>query len=175
MTKYKHLIAFDLSSYGVGLAIINKFVDGETIKDFEISPCGTNAQLILLSQDFMALQVVKNESLSFFKSQVLAVETIENFHPELLPCYLSQNKVSLLNKLMVLEGQSLPAGLVIMQGLLSKGAVAVDFRIVRTDRKNIIITVSLNDFDSVAGLEFFAFKKTMIESIEPSLKSFFQI
>ena len=68
----------------------------------------------------------------------------------------------------------MPAGLVIMQSLLSKGAAAVDFRIVRTDRKNVIITATVDEAESVKDIELFAFKKTRIEKVEPGLKNFFQ-
>ena len=175
MNSYKHLIAFYLTSYGAALVLLNQFVDGESVKDFEISPNGTAAQLILLGKEVTSLEVIKGQALSLLKSQILDVQTVNDIHQELLPSYLSQIKVELQNSLFILEGSSTPTALVLMQSLLSNGFKAVDFRIVRTGVKNVILTLT-NDHDAgFLHMDSLGFKKTYIEKIEPSLKSLFQI
>ena len=70
MNKFNHLLAFDLSSYGAALSIINQFVDDQSTKVFEVSPSGQSAILILVSQDLIGLQVIKNEAISFYRSEI---------------------------------------------------------------------------------------------------------
>lgn len=174
MNQYKHLLAFDLSSYGAALALINQFVDNDSCRDFELSPCGSQAQLILLFRDVISLRVVRENAASFLKSQILDVQAVEDIHPDLLPCYLSQSKTELQKKLYVFEGSSVASGLVLMQDLLKLGAKPVDFRIVRTAPKNVIITVTSNEVLADGKADRSSFKATIIDSIQPSLKSFFQ-
>lgn len=174
MNQYKHLIAFDLTSYGAALALLNQFADGDNIKDFEISPCGTTAQLILLAKEPISLEVIKSQALSMIKSQILDVQIVRDIHADLLPSYLSQNKVALQKSLFVLEGSALPTAFVLMQKLLNSGYKTVDFRIVRTGVKNVILTLTQDDASDFLSIDSMSFKKTFIEKIEASLKNIFQ-
>ncbi len=168
-------MSFDLTSYGAALAIINRFADGEIVRDFELSPTGVDAQLILLSQDSIALQVVKTESQSLMGSQILGSALIENLHEELLPTYLSQNKVSLQNCLTVLEFSTLSQGLTAAQSLLANSVSLVDFRVVRTSPKNVIVTATSDSADACDFLNLSPMKKTVMTDLQPSLKSYFEI
>ncbi len=174
MNQYNHLLSFDLSSYGAGLSLVNQFVDNDGCKDFELSPCGNTAQLILLMRDTMVLKVVQESAISLLKSQILDMQLIENLQPQLLPCYLSQNKVALHKKLYVFEGPFVSSGLVLMQDLLNQGAQAVDFRIVRTSPKNVIVTVTSDSALDSKSADQLKFKMTLIDSIQNSLKDFYQ-
>ncbi|MCC2680064.1 MAG: hypothetical protein K0R29_2640 [Pseudobdellovibrio sp.] len=175
MNQYNHLIAFDLSSYGAALALVNQFVDNDGCRDFELSPCGTSAQLILLVRDALSLKVIREQASSLLKSQILDVQTVENINSQLLPCYLSQTKTSLQKKLYVFEGIFVASGLALMQELLSQGAQPVDFRVVRTSPKNVILTVTGESALDTTAAGRLQFKTTVIDSIQPSLKEFFQV
>lgn len=175
MNQYNHLISFDLSSYGVALAIINQFVDDKTIKVFEVSPCGQSAILILLATDNISIQIIKSGAASLFKSQILSCAVIENIHADLLPAYLSQNKAALAGSLMLLENPSVSAALGLADQLLKEKHLLVDFRVIRTFPKNVILTFSTEKLSYLNKLNLPDFKKTSIENIQPSLKSFYEI
>jgi hypothetical protein len=175
LNQYKHLLSFDLSSYGAALALVNQFVDGDSCKDFELSPCGASAQVILLFKDEMALKIVQENAVSYFRSQIKDVKAVVNVNEKLLPCYLSQNKVQLQSKMYVLEGSFVSSGLMLMQNLLKQGAEPVDFRIVRTEPKNVILTVTADTPPDLTLADQLQYKATAIESVQPALKEFFQI
>jgi len=174
LNQFNHLIAFDLSSYGAALALVNQFVDNDGCRDFELSPCGTSAQLILLVRDALALKVMREQASSILKSQILDIQTVENINSQLLPCYLSQSKTALQQKLYVFEGTFVASGLALMQELLGQGAKPMDFRVVRTAPKNVILTVTSEASLDIAAATRLQFKSTVIDSIQPALKEFFQ-
>lgn len=173
MSSLKHLLAFDLSSYGAALLLLNQFVDGETIINFEIAPCGTQAQLILISHELLPLQFVQKEAQAILGSQILATQLIQNLHPELLEIYLSQNKVELNQALLILEGSFVSEGLALLQNLLMKNFKVVEFRVVRTSPKNIIVIATAPKDLDFAGLIDVNFKKTIIASKQEILNNFF--
>lgn len=175
VNQYKHLIAYDLSSYGAAFAIINQFVDDEAVKVFEVSPCGQTAILILLSKEPISLQIIKSEVASIFGSQVLSCALIENIHEDLLPTYLSQNKSTLRKTLAILEGPSIANGFVLAQRALEKKNTLIDFRVIRTFPKNILLTISAESLGQLINPDGFDFKQTNFDSIQPSLKSFYEI
>lgn len=175
MNKYRHLLSFDLTSYGAALAIVNRFVDGETVRDFELSPTGTEAQLILLSNEVMALQMVKTESQSYLGTQILDSVLVENTHEDLLPVYLSQNKTALGQHLAVLEFSSLSKSFLVAQSLLQKGVSLVDFRVVRTSPKNVIVTATADSAQAFDFLNVTSMRKTVLSDLQPSLKSYYEI
>lgn len=179
MNQYNHLLAFDLSSYGVALAIINQFADDEAVKVFEVSPCGQSAILILLAKDANVLVILNAEIESTFKSQILASSLIENTHGDLLPTYLSQNKVVLHKSLIILEGSSVAMGLALAHKALEEKNTLVDFRVIRTFPKNVVITLTTEAPEAnnrwMSLDDGFDFKKTYIENIQPLLKSYFEI
>lgn len=175
MNKYKHIIAFDLSSYGAALAIINQFVDDEGVKVFEISPCGTSAILILLAQEINLAQLLKSEIISFFKAQVLNAHVVENIHCDLLPTYLSQNKALLQKNLLVLEGNSIATGLRLADRILKDKHALVDFRVVRTFPKNVILSITTENNIQCLDLDISDFRKTYIEGVQPVLKSYYEV
>lgn len=170
--QYKHLLAFDLASYGAALGIINQYVDDSTVKVFEISPCGSSATLILLSSDSVSLQIIKSQSESVFKSQILSTAIVENVHDDLLAAYLSQNKAVLKNNLVVLEGNYVSAALETANNLLNSGESLVDFRIIRTFPKSVVLTFTNNKIQPFESKDF---KKTFIENVQPVLKSYYEI
>lgn len=175
MPQFKHLFAADLSSYGSAMALINKYVDDENVKVFEVSPCGQSAILILLSKELMSLQIVQNEGLALLKSQILDSCIIENVHEDLLPTYLSQNKTKLDKVMAVLEGGSISEGLTLANELLNEGLRLVDLRVVRTHPKSVMITVTGANAMAMAHFENREFKYTYIENLQPALKAFFEI
>ena len=175
MPQFKHLFAIDFSSYGAALAIINKYVDDENINVFEVSPCGQHAILILLAKDSVSLQLIKSECQSFLKSQILDSAIIENFHTDLLPTYLSQNKTKLGKVMAVLEGGSVSSGLFLANELLNQNLQLVDFRVIRTSPKNVVITVTAERAMAMAHFQNQDFKYTYIEDLQPSLKAFFEM
>lgn len=174
MNKFKHVLALDLSSYGAALSIINQFVDDQTTKVFEVSPAGQTAILILVSQDLIGLQVIKSEAVSFYRSEILEFALIENIHEEVFPAYLSQNKPEVSKTLVIVEGPFVSTALAIADQLVSYKNVLLDFRVVRTGPKNIILTVGTAELSYFDTIDLRGFKKTIIENIQPSLKSFFE-
>lgn len=165
----------DLTSYGAAFAIINRFVDDEGIKVFEVSPCGQAAILILLAKEINSAQILKSEIASFFKDQVLNIALIENSHADLLPTYLSQNKTSLSQNLLILEGSSIAVGLGLADKLLKQKHALVDFRVVRTFPKNVVISATAVNMIELLDIDCADFKKNYIENVETPLKSFYEI
>jgi hypothetical protein len=149
-------------------------VDDEGVKVFEVSPSGQSAILILLAKDVTALQVIKGETIAMLKSQILGSCLIENFNSELLPVYLSQNKTKLQKVMAVLEGGLVSSGLFLANQLLSEGLSLVDFRVVRTHPKNVIITVTAPSATAMAHFQNLDFKYSYIEDIQPALKAFYE-
>ncbi|MEQ1723224.1 MAG: hypothetical protein ABL930_08600 [Pseudobdellovibrio sp.] len=174
MNQYNNLLAFDLASYGAALSIINQFADDLSIKVFEVSPSGSSAILILISTDKVSLQIVKSQSETIFKSQILSASIVENIHENLLPAYLSQNKVELKSNMLVLEGNYVSTGLELANALLFSGEQLVDFRIIRTFPKNVILTFTTSK-NEIGKLDSKDFKKTFIENIQPVLKSYYEL
>lgn len=175
MNTYNHLLAFDLSSYGAALSIVNQFVDDKTIKVFEVSPCGQTAILILISSDLVGLRVVQSEAVSFYRSEILESSFIENIHGDVVPTYLSQNKPGIGNTLVIFEGPFVSAALTIADRLVKQGNVLIDFRIIRTSPKNVILTVGTENLSYFKSFNYPGFKKIFIEKLQPSLKAFFEI
>lgn len=175
MKQYKHLLSFDLTSYGTAFGIVNQYVDDQNVKVFEISPSGQSAVLVLLAQDSFSLQIIKSEAGTFFKDNILAIQLIENFHDELLPTYLSQNKTKLKKAMAIFEGSFVSSGMKLADRALSRNISLVDFRVVRTFPKNVIITFTSDSLPELMGLEDESFKKTIIEATQPIVKSYYEI
>lgn len=175
MNKYRHLLSFDLSSYGVALAIINEFVDRENIMDFEVSPCGQQAQLILLGLDIISLQVIKAQAEALFKSQILNACLINEINEQLLPTYLSQNKTPAKKSTMIIELSYVSEGLACAHHLLQSGIDILDFRVVRTSPKNVFIIATAENENSLTAFQHAAGKKTVIADTQPILRSYFEI
>lgn len=175
MNRYRHLLAFDLSSYGAALAIVNQFVDDKAIRLFEISPVGTSAQLILLSEEIQALEFIRNEAQSLFRAQILASEVVADVHSDLLPTYLSQKSSSLKRAMAVFEGESVALGLQLAQAILKSGLSLVDFRVVRTSPKNVIITATADTTESLLNLKAVSFRRTCLENLQNPLRELFEV
>jgi|GEM_PF-4881644 len=173
--QYNQLLAFDLSSYGAAFAIINQYVDDEVVKVFEVSPSGPSAILILLCKEIISLQIIKSQVASIYSAQILSVALIENIHEELLLTYLSQNKTKLKKSLAIYEGSFVSMGLVLAQKALVAKNSLIDFRVIRTFPKNVVLTVSVDSLGQLVSSDAFNFKKTYIENIQPSLRSFYEI
>lgn len=173
--KYKHLLSLDLSSYGAALAIINQFVDGEIIRDFEVAPCGASAQIILLSQDDMALELVQAQLGTLLASQILKSALIKNIHSDLLNCYLGQNKPQIEKSILVLETCFLSSGLKAGQSLLVQNIQIVDFRVVRTNPKNVIVIATAVTGNVFSDMSFEDCKVTVIDPVDKALRQLFEI
>lgn len=174
MNKYNHLLSFDLTSYGAAMSIVNQFVDRDAVRDFELSPCGAGAQLILLARDAMTLNVLRGEAEALFKSQIIDSSVVENLHTNLLETYLAQNKVSVDAHLLVLEGSSLSEGFSLADKLLKNSLNVLEFRMIRGASKNVMITATDNSLNKLSEFGCGSFKKTIIENVQSTLKSYWQ-
>jgi len=176
-TQYKNLLVLDLFSYGSALSILNQFVDDDQIKAFEISPTGSAATLILLIRDFLTATVLKKEIESQFKSSLHSLSLIENIHQNLLPTYLSQKQGLLSKKMLVAESNSLADSFFLAQNSLTENYSLVDFRVVRTFPKNVILIFSADQFavNFIEKLQKKNFHLTQIDHINSALKSYFEI
>lgn len=168
-------MAFDLSSYGVALAIVNRFVDNETVDVFEISPAGQLATLLLLVKDEMTLKILKSETTSIFREQILHVEGIENFAEDLLKVYLSQTQAKIQTNILVSETESVAKALAWADKCLKNKLDLVDFRSLRTQPKNIIVTITHSQLAKLIEATNPQFKNTLIEKVEPSLKVYYEV
>lgn len=157
------------------MAVINRFVDGESVRVFEISPSGQMATLILMTKDEITAQVLKSESTSLFKDQIIRCESVFNFHEDILPAYLSQNKQTVGKSLLVLETDSVSGAMLEADAYLKKGIKILDFRTVRTSPKNIILIFTGDNFAVSYEQQLSNFKINIIENVEPTLKQYFEI
>ncbi len=175
MNKFNHVLAFDLTSYGAALSIINQFVDDGVVKVFEVSPCGQLGILILVAHDFVSLQIIKSEVLSSYGSQILEHSIFENVHSEVLLTYLSQNKPLLASTMVVFEGPFVSKALHMADQQAKAGNTLIDFRVIRTSPKNVILTVGTQAAESTTNIDYLNFKKTQIDKLQPSLRAFFEV
>ncbi len=174
MNSYNHLLSFDLTSYGAAMSIVNQFVDHEEVRDFELSPCGSGAQLILLGRQAISLSVLRGQAESLYKSQIIDSSVVENIHPQLLETYLAQNKVSVDAHMIIFEGSSLSEGFSLANEILNKSLNVLEFRMIRGASKNVMITVSDNNLNLLTEISCGTFKKTVIENIQTPLRSYWQ-
>lgn len=175
MNQFKNVLVFDLSSYGSALSIINQFVDDTVVKVFEVSPCGQSAILILSASESLALQIIKAESEAIFKAQILSLELIENIHEDLLPTYLSQNITKVQRAMLILENPFVSSAMQIANNYLQSGRQLTDFRVIRTYPKNVILFFTSEKVDNFSDTDLIGFNKTVIDNVQPALKSFFEI
>lgn len=175
--QYKSLLVLDLFSYGSALSILNQYVDDDQIKVFEISPTGSAATLILWIRDVMTANVLKKDIESQFKASLHSVSLIENLNEELLPTYLSQKQGPLFKKMLVAESNSLANSFLVADGSLKENYSLVDFRVVRTHPKNVILIFSADDFkiNFIETLQEKDFHLTQIDHLSATLKSYFEI
>lgn len=177
MNSQASLLVLDLSSYGSALAIINQFCDGQSVEVFELSPVGTAAILILEIKDRIAGTLLKNEIFSFYKSSILSSRLIENYDPNLLKVYLSQNQAEVSTHLLVQEFSFVSEALAGAQGLIIQNLVIVDLRVIRTFPMNVILTATSSNLDKLVELKNVGAPRTatIIEKVEPTLKEYYQI
>ena len=175
--QYKNLLVLDLFSYGSALSIINQFVDDDQIKVFEISPVGSAATLVLWIRDFLTASVLKKEIESQFKSSFHSVSLVENLHEELLPIYLSQKQGLLCKKMLIAESNSLAGSVFAADAGLKENYSLVDFRVVRTYPKNVILIFSADHFKTsfIESLQQKDFHLTQIDQLNGALKAYFEI
>lgn len=176
LINYKHLLALDLSSYGSALAIINQFCDDDQIKVFEISPVGYAGLLILLIKEETAADILKNEVISFFKSNLLSVELLKNFDSRILEIYLSQNKSEVSTSLLIQEFSFVSQAFKAAHALLVKDIQLIDFRVIRTYPLNaILISTAIEGTHLIQHKDQLGLRSSMlIDHVEPVLKQFFQ-
>lgn len=177
MTEFKNVIVFDLTKLGAAYQIINSFVDDEVVHVFEVSPLGTNAVLILASNDLIALKFIEKECLAFFKSDILNIAFLENISEKIITSYLSQNIPTLQKHLAVIEETSFAVAFQLAATALQQGLEIVDFRVVRTAIPNLIITLTSDSVEKLSQLSSLKqlVKLTVIENVQKPLKSYFQI
>lgn len=173
--EFKQLLCFDLSSYGVGLALINQFVEAADVKVFELSPCGSGGLLVLLSRGEQELNFIKSEAENVFKSQILSAQILTDINTELLPTYLGQREVKLKKHLAVLEFSRLSEALLFAQKTLKSKAQLVDIRVIRTFPVNVIVSVTADEVELLSGLSIDEAKTNIIENIQLSVRSFYEI
>lgn len=177
MSSFGSVAIFDFAKVGTAYLIINSFVDEVVIQVFEISPVGGRAVLILRSADKLALEFIYQQCLTLHGSDILECAFIDELDENIVACYLSQNHPTLKKNLFVVEERFVSKAFLIAKSLLEEGLVLIDFRVVRTDPPNIIITSS---DDSIDRLSLFMqsnklLKSTIIENVQKPLQSFFQI
>lgn len=177
MIDLKHALVLDLTKLGTAYQMINSFVDNEVVQAFEVSPCGTQAVLILTSDDLIALRFIEKECLSLFKMDILKISFLENIKEEILLTYLSQNVPVLQKHLAVIELNSFADSFTIAQNLTAEGLAIVDFRAVRTCPPNLILTVTSESLLKLTAISDwnFNFKVTVIGSVQKPLRSYFEI
>lgn len=172
MNQYRHLLVFDLSSYGVALALINRYADDDAVKVFEVSPCGSAALLLLIAKEPMALSLIQAEAQKLYGAQILKSALISDLHESLLPTYLSQNDTAVSKHLAVLEFSALSDALSEAQKILKSGLELLDLRVVRTYPINVIVCLTSSDASRLPK-ESSSGRTTLIENLQPVLKNYF--
>lgn len=172
-----HFLIFDLTKIGAAYQMINSFADEQAVRVFEISPVGNQALLILSCKDLISAQLVYNQCLSLYRSDVLASVIIENVNDSILNAYLSQQKPNLSSNILVIETQYFSHAFDAAKKLVQADIAVVDFRAVRTSPANLILTSTssspeiLNQFMSKNSFT----KMTLIPDLQPVLKAYFEI
>ncbi len=176
MLSYSNLLVIDLASYGIAFSIINQFCDEIQVKVFEVSPIGHVGIIILLIKDETAAEVLKNEILSFYKSNLISVCLLKNFDKRLLPVYLSQNKDEALKSMLILEFSFVSDAFVAAQKLLTENISLLDFRIIRAYPLNAILVAAADDPAKLISLRenLCARSSTLIENVGAVVKEYFQ-
>ncbi len=172
-----HFLVFDLTKLGAAYQIINLFADEQTIHVFEISPVGTQALLILSCKDLVSAQLIYNQCLNLYRSDVLASVLIENVNDSILNAYLSQQKPSLSINILVIETQYFSHAFEAAKKLVQADSAVVDFRAVRTSPANLIV---IGTNSSAENLNQFMLKNsfgkmTLVPDVQPVLKAYFEI
>ncbi|MBC7743420.1 MAG: hypothetical protein H7061_14580 [Bdellovibrionaceae bacterium] len=177
MSKYSNLIVVDLSSYGSALALINEFSDDEGVKVFEVSPMGTGALLILMTQEVTAAQILKNQIQTQMNPSVLSCCLIEDAHDDLLKTYLSQSQTKVGKNIMIIESTFVSEALSLANKLLANSIQLLDLRIVRTFPSNTIITATADHSEKLmtAVQKHNQLKYTLITNPQTVLKSYFEV
>lgn len=177
MNSFKHLLIFDLSKLGAAYQLINSYVDNDVVNVFEVSPLGTAAVLILASNDVMALQLIQKEGSSFFKNDILETALIENVNDTVLQTYLSQNVPNIKKHMAIFEDTTFSAAFKLANLLVASGLELVDFRVVRTNPPNLILTASADAIDKLSAVDISKEKTkvSIIDSVQKPLRSYFEV
>lgn len=177
MNSYPHLLILDLSSYGAAFSIVNHFSDDDQIKVFEISPLGNRAILILSVKDHLVLDIIEKEILAFHKSNILFFSKIKNIKEEVLLCYLSQNKPSISKHMLIQEFSNVSDAFTQAQKHADKQIQLVDFRVVRTQIPNIILTSTIAEIEQIETVSCHLenAKNTLIPNVSSVTKKYFEI
>ncbi len=172
-----HFLIFDLTKLGAAYHLINTFADEQEINVFEVSPVGTQAVLILTCRDLVSAQLIYNQCLSLCRSDILAAALVESMKDCVLSAYLSQQKPSLGENILVSEMQFFSQAFELAQKLIQADIALVDFRAVRTSPANLIITSTSHSAEVLNRFmtENAFVKMTLIPSVRPVLKSYFEI
>ncbi len=177
MPKYKNLLVLDLTSYGAAFAVLNRFVDDEQVKVFEISPIGQKAVLMLLLQDEITATILQKEIKIFFSNEIISSGLIINFDQKVLETYLSQKQEAVLSQLCIAEFSVVSDAFLWLHRILKQNINLVDFRIIRTSLLNVIITISSNDSSWHKQIEQATTcgKLHFIDKVEAVTRSYFEL
>lgn len=167
----------DLTSYGSSLAILNQFVDDDVVKVFEVSPTGQASFLILTTQSLVDAEILESQIIKIYKDDILSIELIKNIKSEVVQTYLSQKAPDVKKSIAVFEMDRLSKAFFVANEMMEKNIHLLDFRVVRTQPCNIILTVSADSASQLleAKSKYFFAKATIISEVQNTLKSYFEI
>lgn len=176
LSNLSHFAIFDLSKVGTAYQIINSFVDEVTIHVFEICPLGSQAVLMLSSNDLIALQFIYNQCLTMHKADILNSAIIADLNSEIIETYLSQNKPQVAESILIVESEAFSAAFKFAKELAVAKVSLIDFRAVRTSPPHLIITAT-GKTEVLAGFvnSNSMVKTTLIDQVQKPLKGYFEI
>ncbi|OFZ28436.1 MAG: hypothetical protein A2622_04870 [Bdellovibrionales bacterium RIFCSPHIGHO2_01_FULL_40_29] len=172
-----HLIIFDLSKLGSAYQLINSFVDERTVFVFEVSPVGDRALLILSCHDLISSQLIFSQAQSLFQSEILKSTLIENVENDVVLAYLSQKQSPCRSHFLILEENYFSLAFKKAQELFRSGVEIMDFRAIRTNPPNLVVTMTHDSVDFLNSMlmKLESGKATIVADVQPSLKAFFEI
>ena len=177
LSSIGHFIIFDLTKLGAAYQIINSVVDGDTIKTFEISPLGSQAVLILVSKDLISAQLILNQCMSLYKSDITDAAVVENVDQNILGPYLSQNFPKMDQAMLIVEINTFSKAFTIAKKFVNAEINIIEFRVIRTGPPSLVLvatndnTEKLNNFMRVSDYS----KMTLITDVQGSVSSLFQV
>ena len=177
LSNLGHFIIFDLTKLGTAYQIINSVVDGDTIKTFEISPLGSQAVLILVTKDLISAQLILNQCLSLYKSDITDAAIIENVDQNILGPYLSQNVPQIQQAMLIAESNSFARAFSTAKKFVTSEISIVEFRVIRTGPPSLVLITTST---SIEKLNIFMqtnqnAKMTLIPEVQKSVVSLFQV
>lgn len=177
LSNIGHFIIFDLTKLGAAYQIINSVVDGDNIKTFEISPLGSQAVLILVTKDLISAQLILNQCMSLYKSDITDAVVVENVEQNILGPYLSQNLPKMNQAMLIVEINTFAKAFAVAKRFVNAEINIIEFRVIRTGPPSLVLVATdenaekLNSFMQVSDSS----KMTLITGVQLSVSSLFQI